>query len=684
MNVYKLIPCLHAPFRWLTALLAVLFLGAPNAFSQTIASLDIGPVGVAGSSAGSGASWDVSGSGSDIWSGNDTFRFTYFTLTGDADLVVRVASQTNTNAWAKAGLMIRESLTRNSTHASVFSTPSNGVAMQRRLTTAGTSTGTTVSTAGSPRWLRLVRSGNTFTGYRSTDGQVWTQITSVSIAMGAQVYAGLAVTSHNNTALSAVQFRDFSTGQNSGPSEVILDNSSAGVTVTGSWAAATSPAGFYGTNFLHDQNSGKGAKSVRYTPALAPGVYAVSVYYPPGTNRAADVPVDVVHADGADYLSLNQNTGGGGWFLLGNFRFEATGGYVEIGNDGTSAQVIADAVKFSPTGAKSDVETIAEGLVSWRKPDGDGISCAQCHTPMGYDVALFDFDQADLRRATAPHLTDADADKITEMLRVFQRYYPPSGGLKDVETFRPFQPGNGVILGGAGSSNRVRDNAFADYLAANFLLAQPGHTVDTLAEANAALTQLANTNFANLPVGLEFNKWSESVSRSGANEGGRVAEWLPGIGQQPKSANLTQWNAAVDAYLADPTDANFWSMFHLIDTALVADPVNSAPSAATHTPFLTQARRQFQANNLFAHSELNKARGLPELQFTDGIRPFPDQAATHPSMAVNWDVGDMTRINVNGGSFTLAQMPLRHQESIWTGGTGADSFKERYDDLRIP
>jgi hypothetical protein len=494
----------------------------------------------------------------------------------------------------------------------------------------------------------------------------------------------LSIRLHGKTSGQRYTLDDLGLTTAGGAAEVILDNNSAGVTTTGSWTTATTPSGYYGSNYIHDGAAGKDQKTVTYAPTLAAGVYAVSIRYPAASGHSADVPVDVSHSQGLDPISIDQRSQGGVWRLLGNYRFSAgNSGYVRISNAGTTGTVVADAVKFTPIPEPSDVEVKAQALVSWNMPDGDGISCAQCHTPTGYDVAVFNFTQADLRRATAPHLDDEHADRIFAYILQQRRDYPPAGGLKNVETFRPFQPGGGVILGGAGSTNRVRDNAFADYLAANYLLAQSGYTVDTLAKANTALAQIAAIDLTALPVGIEFNKWSEAVGRSGANEGGRVAEWIPGIGQQPKSTHLTQWNNAVDAYVADPSDANFWTMFHLIENAMSPDPVNNAP-ASGHPAFATQARRQFQANNLFAHNELNKARGLPGLQFTNGVRPFPDQAATHPNMAVNWDVGDLTRINVNGSSFTLAQMPLRHQQSVWTGGTGENSFKERYDDLRYP
>jgi hypothetical protein len=53
-------------------------------------------------------------------------------------------------------------------------------------------------------WARLVRAGNTFTGYYSSDGGSWTQIgTPVTLTMNSNALVGLAVTSHNDSVLSA-------------------------------------------------------------------------------------------------------------------------------------------------------------------------------------------------------------------------------------------------------------------------------------------------------------------------------------------------------------------------------------------------------------------------------------------------------------------------------------------------
>ncbi len=148
----------------------------------------------------------VKGSGSDIWNTADEFQFDYQMLAGDGTITARVASETNTDAWAKAGVMIRETLAANSTHALVAVTSANGVAFQRRVTTGGQSTHTSGPMLAVPYWVRLTRSGNTFSAYASPNGATWTAIAQDTITMGASVYIGLAVTAHNDGAVNTAFF----------------------------------------------------------------------------------------------------------------------------------------------------------------------------------------------------------------------------------------------------------------------------------------------------------------------------------------------------------------------------------------------------------------------------------------------------------------------------------------------
>jgi regulation of enolase protein 1 (concanavalin A-like superfamily) len=162
---------------------------------------DIGSVGVIGSASYANGTFTVKGSGADIWGTADAFRFVYKVMSGDGQIIARVASVQNTNSYAKGGVMMRQSLNANSMHAMMDLRPTGGAEFSRRTSTGGTTSATTRSGIAAPYWVKLVRSGNTFTGYVSSNGTTWSQVGSTTISMTSSIYVGLIVNSHSNSVL---------------------------------------------------------------------------------------------------------------------------------------------------------------------------------------------------------------------------------------------------------------------------------------------------------------------------------------------------------------------------------------------------------------------------------------------------------------------------------------------------
>jgi fibronectin type 3 domain-containing protein len=167
---------------------------------------DIGNPAPAGSTTFSNGTFTVTAGGSDIWNTSDAFHYVYQPLTGDGTIVAHVASLQNTDPWAKAGVMIRESLDPSSAHASMFVTPGNGAAFQGRLATGDDSTTTPGPSIQAPYWVELVRTNNAFTGLVSADGAHFTPVGTYVVPMAANVFIGLALTSHNNGVLNTSTF----------------------------------------------------------------------------------------------------------------------------------------------------------------------------------------------------------------------------------------------------------------------------------------------------------------------------------------------------------------------------------------------------------------------------------------------------------------------------------------------
>ncbi|MFG1941578.1 hypothetical protein [Nonomuraea sp. NPDC048826] len=149
---------------------------------------------IAGGARSSCVTWQGDGAcpaplvGPDGTAVNDKHYFVHQPLTGDGGITARVSDMTGqmrmpdetpgvrnvkggTVPWAKAGLLIRQSLKQGTPYAAVMVTGGHGVRMQHNFVhdVAG-------GPVDGPRWLRLTRSGDTITGYESSDGKAWTEV----------------------------------------------------------------------------------------------------------------------------------------------------------------------------------------------------------------------------------------------------------------------------------------------------------------------------------------------------------------------------------------------------------------------------------------------------------------------------------------------------------------------------
>ncbi len=169
--------------------------------NYSFTGLDIGNVNIPGSVVFTNGEYTVSGSGSDIYNRSDNFYFVYWNLSGNGSIIARVNTITNTNGWAKAGVMIRESLGSGSVEVAAVVSAENGIASQWRSDTAGTTSwmGTSGST---PYWLKLERIDDNFLVSKSTDGVNWFQFQSIMIPMGSDAYIGICVTAHDEDMLN--------------------------------------------------------------------------------------------------------------------------------------------------------------------------------------------------------------------------------------------------------------------------------------------------------------------------------------------------------------------------------------------------------------------------------------------------------------------------------------------------
>jgi regulation of enolase protein 1 (concanavalin A-like superfamily) len=199
----------HVDGTLATAVFRDLLVADPSA--EVFVARDIGAVGVRGDGNFSQTTGEMQGSGADIWGTADSFFFFRKLWTADATATVRVQSLEHTHVWAKMGLMFRETEDPGSRHVMLVVSAAKGVvAMQYRDQPNGISRDVALTTGAAPEWLRLRRSGNTFTGYASENGTTWRTIGSITLPLDLDTYVGVPLTSHDNTTLATGIFDSFS------------------------------------------------------------------------------------------------------------------------------------------------------------------------------------------------------------------------------------------------------------------------------------------------------------------------------------------------------------------------------------------------------------------------------------------------------------------------------------------
>jgi RHS repeat-associated protein len=198
---------------------------------------DIGSVGVAGSASYANGTFTVQGAGGGtLATSADGFNFVYESLSGDGTIIARVVNTSGSGS-QEAGVMIRETLNSGATNAQMFYYGGEGFNLTERTTTGSTSDGYILAQGVSvspPYWVKLVRSGNTFSGYTSFDGESWLQVgSSETISMATDVYVGLYVSNRSTSALATGTFDSVSINSTANPAPTITSLSATTIPVGG-------------------------------------------------------------------------------------------------------------------------------------------------------------------------------------------------------------------------------------------------------------------------------------------------------------------------------------------------------------------------------------------------------------------------------------------------------------------
>ncbi len=181
----------------------------------------------------------------------------------------------------------------------------------------------------------------------------------VFMMLGHAAGTAASIAIDHNIAVQSVSYSELQTelsleglllawGGSNATGTILDDTAATGVIRTGTWTSSTSTSGYYGTDYLHDGDTGQGTKSVRFSPTLPKaGIYEVDLHWTQDPNRATNVPVDINYSGGTTTVTVNEQQNGGVWVALGAFNFAAgSTGNVLIRTTGANGYVVADAVRF--------------------------------------------------------------------------------------------------------------------------------------------------------------------------------------------------------------------------------------------------------------------------------------------------------------------------------------------------
>src|SRR5262249_28761038 len=167
---------------------------------------DVGALAVLGNATYSNATFTLNAAGQQIYGTVDAMHFVYQPLVGDGTIVARVVNLQGGSSSATAGVMIRETLDANARNAKTADWPAfRAIYFDLRSSPGGTTSSLgSVSVPALPYWVKLGRSGNSFTGFASANGVTWPQLGSPQIIpMAANVFIGLAANSGSATLATA-------------------------------------------------------------------------------------------------------------------------------------------------------------------------------------------------------------------------------------------------------------------------------------------------------------------------------------------------------------------------------------------------------------------------------------------------------------------------------------------------
>ena len=167
---------------------------------------DVGPVGRPGSAAYVSSGFRVQSSGTNVVTGGDSFHFVYKEADSESEIVTRISRVQFTDPWARAGLMMRESLSPGARSVFFAVTAARGGVCHWRERTGEDSNVSLDGLMPVPCWLKLRRDGEVFTAFKSSNGKSWSLVERVNLRASSRMFVGMAAVSMRDGVLSQSVF----------------------------------------------------------------------------------------------------------------------------------------------------------------------------------------------------------------------------------------------------------------------------------------------------------------------------------------------------------------------------------------------------------------------------------------------------------------------------------------------
>ena len=151
--------------------------------------------------------WTIYGGGDDIWNTSDQFRFVYQKIEGDFSFSVKVDSLKDTHYYAKAGIMVRKNLNKNSAHGIINVFPGENSEFGYRE-----KSGQMMKAKSGPNfnWSNVnlkVEKADKSLYFSIQSENVWNKLGELNTHnWGKSMYVGLATLSHDNSQLTTATY----------------------------------------------------------------------------------------------------------------------------------------------------------------------------------------------------------------------------------------------------------------------------------------------------------------------------------------------------------------------------------------------------------------------------------------------------------------------------------------------